>query len=92
MKRLILLTVLAGLPQPVDFSVGSEVSNFLTPYGFRTPLSGKGQCALSSGSHYERTESEEDYPPSKGSLSLYPGQIRLTQWHPWFDPYEEVMG
>jgi hypothetical protein len=100
---------------------GLEFSNFFTPYGFRTPLLKQGQYALSVGSHYQRTESEEDYPSSRresqvrsidktyyfylngvyavtnklileGSLSFYPGQTRLTQRDPWFDPYEEVMG
>jgi hypothetical protein len=100
---------------------GPEFSNFFTPYGFRTPMLKRGQYALSFGFHYQRTESEEDYPSStyesdvrsigrtyyfslngvyavsnklilEGCVSLYPGQTRLTQWDPWFDPYEGGMG
>jgi hypothetical protein len=58
MKRLILLTVLAGFLQPADSIVGSEISNFFTPYGFRTPLLEEGQYALSFNPHYYRQESE----------------------------------
>jgi hypothetical protein len=62
MKRLVLLTVLVGLLQPVDSIVGSEISNFFTPYGFRTPLLEQGQYTLSFNPHYYRHESQMDTP------------------------------
>jgi hypothetical protein len=79
MKRLILLTVLAGLPQPADFSVGSEISNFCTPYGFITPLLIQGQGAMNVEFHHDRTESEEHYPRSP-----YAADIRSTKKRYYF--------
>jgi hypothetical protein len=66
MKRLILLTVLAGFLQPADYTAGSEISNFFTPYGFRAPLLQQGQFALNFNPHYYRQEFGENPPSGYG--------------------------
>lgn len=48
---------------------GSEFSNFLTPYGFRTPMLKQGQYALNVNTRYERIESEEHYPEGMSRLN-----------------------
>jgi hypothetical protein len=58
-------TVLGGLKTARISS--SELSNFLTPYGFKTPLLKQGQYAINLGSFYERDESEYDIPSTSAT-------------------------
>ena len=69
MKRLFLLTLLFYFLPMSSPVLSLELSNFFTPYGFRTPLLKQGQYALNFNSYYDRAESERDY--TGGFISHY---------------------
>jgi hypothetical protein len=60
MRKLFSLTILMSLYLIAPASSGSDVSNYFTPYGFRTPLLEQGQLALNFNPHYYRYESQQD--------------------------------
>lgn len=66
MKKLFSLTILMSLSLTAAPASGSDISNFFTPYGFRTPLLERGQFMLSFNPHYDRQRYQQD--PSWGSL------------------------
>lgn len=62
MKRILFSTVLACLVLVGMPASSLELSNFVTPYGFRAPLLKQGQYVLNLNSHYYKSESEYDTP------------------------------
>lgn len=62
MRKFILLTILINFYILTAPALGSDISNFFTPYGFRTPLLKQGQYALNFNPHYYRHESQLDAP------------------------------
>ena len=53
---------------PADFfePFCHNISDFFTPYGFRTPVLRQGQYALNFNYHYGKSESEGPNPPPSG--------------------------
>jgi hypothetical protein len=66
MRKLFPLTILMSMYLIATPASGSDISNYFTPYGFRTPLLEQGQYVLSFNPHYDRQESRQD--PTWGSL------------------------
>ena len=66
MRKLFPLIILIYLSLVAPLASGSDISNFFTPYGFRTPLLQQGQFALNFNPHYLRQEFGENPPSGYG--------------------------
>jgi hypothetical protein len=60
MRKSLSLTFLSAVLLLTAPALARDISNFLTPFGFRTPLLEQGQLALGFNPHYYRYESQQD--------------------------------